>query len=81
MAQTSLSTLEKWADPLREHKLLVFKGRWGDWNRWGADRSLWYCSLALEDDMEEGWGAPGVEEMTDGDETDEEDVGGGTWMG
>lgn len=25
--QTSLSTLEKWADPLREQRLLVFRGK------------------------------------------------------
>ena len=33
--------------------------------------------------MEEegGWGAPGVEDTTEGEETEEEEVSGGTWMG
>lgn len=30
--------------------------------------------------MEEEGGAPGVEETTDGEETDEEEVGGGAWI-
>lgn len=78
--QTSLSTLEKWAEFRREHKLLVLKGRWGDWYRcgWGTEHSLWYWSLALEEDLEEGCRAPVVEEMADGDETEEEEVGIGT---
>lgn len=31
--------------------------------------------------MEEGWGAPGVDETTEGEDTEEEEVGGGTWIG
>lgn len=78
--QTSLSTLEKWAESRREHKLLVLNGRCGDWYLcgWGTEHSLWYWSLALEEDIEEGCMAPVVEEMAEGDETEEEEVGRGT---
>lgn len=82
--QTSLSTLEKWAEPLREQRLLALRGRWGDWGNlwgWGTERNLWYCSLALAEAMEEGWGAPGVDETTEGEDTEEEEVGGGAWTG
>lgn len=36
--------------------------------------------MALAEAMEEDGGAPGVEETTEGEETDEEEVGGGAWI-
>ena len=76
---TSLSTLENWAEPLREHRLRASSGRRGDGGRRGGPpRSLWYCSLALAEATEAGWGAPGVKETPEGEDTEEDD-GGGAW--